>query len=1382
MLSLKRAALIGALIGNAFAAPVLAQNTTANEGGDLAFGGAGTQAGKFQVLNDIIFDPRGALYVLEGSRMDNTNREMMGNLRVQKFDRAGKVLDTIDLKTAPGIEWGEKVQPQRVAADSAGNVYVTVPAAGKVLQWDGAGNFTRAIDVPDAMAITLVGSGADERVAVVPSSRVENKWREGDKIVMLTRQGAVERTIALPQAYENVQDVTADRAGNFYVKAEPNAIYQISPQGRLLKTLGGNPTTRNSDGSEVIHTVGVDSKNNVYSFTWGNPTWLTRFDANGKTVTQREGQWKWADPWGTHSAYTPLAVDPDDRIWVASTALYEPSYVHYTTQRDVPAVVRTRADFFEAPANSIRQTPLRMLGFNADVKSGLPANVSYEPGKPVPMDYSIAAANRNVTSSSANWRVFDARKNEVAKGTFNLPLENGKAAGAAFNWTPPRYGSYFVQVKMTSPEGDLGALGEHIGVTPRFTNMPADVSAFKGGWEDAPRQMWTGLPNMRIHPGFRKEDKPEERAKKMDALEEHIAAVEKAGATFLVQIVDNQKNFNADDVRAIMERFKGRIKYVEVCNEPNFSGSIEDYFKIHKTTYEIVKAVNPGTRVMGPGTVNIDLAWLRRLYELGFKNVSDIISVHDYEGHESIDPVHWRWKFGEVRKIMAANGDAGKPIWQTERAISGVRGNNFQGLVQAIRMSLHRDLLETLGIPSEHNNHYYLNQGGYSSVPTYVWSSQGPMPGALVMRTRHALTTALGRKCVGQLDFGPTGNTLYMGVRYAGNGGETVVLRNLGAPTSAVEFGIQGANALNVTDAWGNTSTVPVQGGKASLDLGQLPLYVQLRAGQSIVAPKLDYGRNLAARAEFVYSSTTTSPMGLLNNGTIETYNNGNPHGDTNGAQIWQGELPTAGQSLEMRFERPQPVNKIIVRTPRADNTFTTLLDYDIQAWNGAAWKNVVELRRPMPASEPAATADATHAVWMDDTNVFAHTFAPVTTERLRLVARQTTQGFLPDESSRAWSNLIPQKLMLREVEIYPPTMPVRVEAALQGQGAARTLQATVRNNGTKAVNANLRAFAPQGWNVEAGTPLTLAPGASKTLSIAARLPAVVNAGTSFIDLELRDDKNALLDTNFVALQTVSPVELQPQTASAAETTAEGALVKLAIKNTSTAPLSGTAVLRANGPTERAPMQQAFGPVAPGESTAVNYRVPGLDLAKERWTAAFDVVASGVQTSARKELFEQSWSVVGPFPHGFDVPEGPEKTMKFNAQETFVDMVGTNRRWQTAVPNTDGFVNLFDAIKAGNDVQAYAVTVVTSPRAQKAIFSVGTDDGGKGWLNGVQVYSDDGSHGAAPGQTKVPVELKAGRNEIWLKVTQGSGGWGFFFDLLDPQSGKPLGDIVYTAR
>ena len=1012
-------------------APTAVGNTKSSEGADLVFGGPGVGPGQFLELRDITFDAQGNLYALDGARPNPKTKAREGNLRVQKFDNNGKLLQIFDLRDqATGLSLGDKNDPQRVAADGNGNVYVTIPAADKVLVFGAAGQLTRALDVPNAMAIAAAGQGAAQRIVVAPGAKkiVDRKWSDvgGDKLLLLLPGASgIEKTIALPQQYTRIEDIAVGQAGDFYLKAAPNAIYQFSPDGRLVKTFGGNPTKRAEDGSEVVHTVAVDSGGNVYSMTWGNPGLVTRFDADGKTVTQRAGQFKWADPWSANSSYVPLAIDPtNDRLWAAATQRYDPSYVHFAHQRSVPAIIRTKADFFQNPATAVKQTPMRRVGFRPDLSSDALYNISYQSNAPVTMSFSVGAANRFVNAVTVNWHAFDARKTEIGKGTFGLPLKNGEDAKTTFTWTPPRYGAYFVWAEISSPQGSLGALGENIAVTPRYPNMVAlSPGERTGNWSDSASQMWAGLPALRLHPGLSDAKTPAAKAKKLDALDAQIAAGEKVGATILVQLVDRQNKFNADDTRAIMERFKGRIKYIEVVNEPNFSGSAEDYFKIHQQAYQIIKAIDPGVVVMGPGTVNISLNWAKKLYELGFENVSDAISFHDYEGHESISPEHWQYKYDALHEIMAGYGDADKPVWQTERAIAGVRGNNYQGLVQAIRLGLHLDLLETLGIPNAHDFHYYLNQGGYSSVPSYVWSAQGPMPAAVLTRTRYALTSALRRHYAGTLDFGD-GNDLFLGVRFAGADGETVSLRNLGTPLTPLDFGVKGATTLEVTDAWGNQSRVPVQNGRATLTLGQLPIYVRLPQGASLTAPKMNLGRDLAPRAQFRYSGATKSDYGLLNNGVIETYHAGNPNGDTNGAKIWTGELPRQNgkvipQTLEISFAQPQRVGAVLLRGVRGDNAFSALLAYDLQYDDGGTWKTIAAVDNSMPQSEEATTADADHVIWMDDTNFYLNRFAPVTTARLRLVVKDASRGFVPDERARAWGKILEPKLMLREIEIF---------------------------------------------------------------------------------------------------------------------------------------------------------------------------------------------------------------------------------------------------------------------------------------------------------------------------------------------------------------------------
>lgn len=1029
-----------------------AQETGPGDGADLAFGSAGSGPGQFLELRDITFSPAGDLYALDGARENKKTKRWEGNLRVQKFDRAGKLLATIDLSdAATGQKLGDANVPQRLAVDSAGNIFVTQPAAGRVQQFGPDGKYVRAFDVPNATAITRWPDPATkkERVAVVanvrPAPKNKPEVKGADRVHVLSADGSVGEPIPLATPVLGATYLTTDRAGNLYIKAEPNAVYQFAPDGKLVRTLGGNPTTRAEDGSELLHTVAVDSKGNVYAITFGNPGLLARFKTDGQSIALRGGQWKFADPWSVHSSYVAFAVDPQDRLWVAATSRHDPAGVNYKKYHASPSILRTKSDFFDAGTANIRTIPTRMPGFRNSLACALPYNVAYDPGKAVAMEYVVAAANRSVDKVTVTWHAYDALKKPAGEGKFDVALTNGQESRTPFTFTPPKFGQYTIIAQADSPKGDMGAVAEHVAVTDRYPFMPElAAGSSKGGWQDVPRQIFTGLPQLRIHPG-----KDEKGLAKTD---EELAAAQKAKVTFIVQIVDNMKHLTPEFVRTIATRYKGRVPYYEICNEPNFSSKIDEYFAAHSTAYKLIKEIDPAAKVMGPATVNMDLVWFARLYELGLKDVTDAISLHDYEGHESVTPEHWRWKLAEIRKIMAKHGDGKKDIWQTERAISGVRGPNYQGLVQAIRVALHRDLLETLNIPADHNHHYYLNQGGYSGVPTYLWSSTGPHPGAVVLRVRHALTAALNRSYAGPLDFGGTGNTFLQGLRFsAKNGATTAILRNLGTAPYPVEF-TTNAPELTLTDAWGNVSKLTPTNGKIRIPLVQLPTYVSLAAKQDLTPTKLDFGPNLAAGAKFEYPAAIekgdpsipppvpanpaapppppvdpSAPHPLVN-GVYETYHNQNPNGDTNGQKIWTGAIPLddAGKpttpSLTATFPEPRTFDKLIVRTVRADNTFCTLLAYDLQIPDGDNWRTILSHDHPIPPSDAARSADAKSVIWMDDTNLHVHQLTtPVTTAKLRLVVKRTTWGFVPDAAGAFWGKPIPPKLMLREIELYAP-------------------------------------------------------------------------------------------------------------------------------------------------------------------------------------------------------------------------------------------------------------------------------------------------------------------------------------------------------------------------
>ena len=116
---------------------------------------------------------------------------------MQKFSGDGKLLGTIDLRDeATGETLLTLNDPQRLAADAHGNVFVTQNAAGRVQQFGPDGKLVRSLALPGAMAVTPWGKGDAERIAVVPSRRevIKGKaqWTGGDRVVILAPAGGIE--------------------------------------------------------------------------------------------------------------------------------------------------------------------------------------------------------------------------------------------------------------------------------------------------------------------------------------------------------------------------------------------------------------------------------------------------------------------------------------------------------------------------------------------------------------------------------------------------------------------------------------------------------------------------------------------------------------------------------------------------------------------------------------------------------------------------------------------------------------------------------------------------------------------------------------------------------------------------------------------------------------------------------------------------------------------------------------------------------------------------------------------------------------------------------------------------------------------------------------
>lgn len=126
--------------------------------------------------------------------------------------------------------------------------------------------------------------------------------------------------------------------------------------------------------------------------------------------------------------------------------------------------------------------------------------------------------------------------------------------------------------------------------------------------------------------------------------------------------------------RQVAQRYRGKIDYFEIWNEPNFNGladkgyffygTAEAYFSLLKAAYEAIKEVNPDAKVLAPsGTGNFQ-PFLERILALGGAKYFDILSLHTYTTPLSPDSGYEK-RIKSAKKTMDAAGTK-KPIWNTE--------------------------------------------------------------------------------------------------------------------------------------------------------------------------------------------------------------------------------------------------------------------------------------------------------------------------------------------------------------------------------------------------------------------------------------------------------------------------------------------------------------------------------------------------------------------------------------------------------------------------------------------------------------------------------------------------------------------------------------------
>ena len=119
-------------------------------------------------------------------------------------------------------------------------------------------------------------------------------------------------------------------------------------------------------------------------------------------------------------------------------------------------------------------------------------------------------------------------------------------------------------------------------------------------------------------------------------------------------------------------------------------------------------------------------------------------------------------------------------------------------------------------------------------------------------------------------------------------------------------------------------------------------------------------------------------------------------------------------------------------------------------------------------------------------------------------------------------------------------------------------------------------------------------------------------------------------------------------------------------------------------------------------------------------------------------------------------------------------------RWIPRPEWRDGAIVMFDP----SDFSAmYLSRSITAGGDTTLSFSLGSDDGIKVWFDGKLVLQHDASRGVEPDQETLELPVSRGNHRLLLKINNGQGPWGFYFERIDHETRTiASAEIIQLAR
>ncbi len=481
-------------------------------------------------------------------------------------------------------------------------------------------------------------------------------------------------------------------------------------------------------------------------------------------------------------------------------------------------------------------------------------------------------------------------------------------------------------------------------------------------------------------------------------------------------------------VQQIVSHYQNDVQYYEGRNEPNSGGSIP-FASEEQAFYNVVKGVNPHLKVLGPSIVSVDpnlKSWINGFLLAGGGDAIDAFAFHAYN---CVNGDLWlaRQTLSDLQYYLSYFGAiTNEEIWQTEQGYMAAVYGAYQPRLQGRWTMLQMMVYEQNGIPKEHNILWYDRSHGYWDAPFWIENDDSSLnPGAPLMRVWSE--ELYGTNFSSAYDFGAVENKLYIGSIFKGPGKTVAAFMSAGDPYGHVTLSVQGGTSIHVVSAFGQASDLPVVAGTVVLPVSELPVYVELTTAQQIAVIPTAYGTNLALQSGVTITAdgSAQNPMGAnipnstskINDGVLQNWY----YNFSDASYPWMSNVQQFPAAVEIDLPSSQPVSDVIIYAGTPWQNMGTLLDFDLQTWNGVTWTTIQHVSEPTNTFQVyTPTVRCTADSFFSDRWIFPLHFAPIITSKLRIMVNNVTWGGgATADVVAAGGQTGPHQIVLREVEIY---------------------------------------------------------------------------------------------------------------------------------------------------------------------------------------------------------------------------------------------------------------------------------------------------------------------------------------------------------------------------